>query len=98
MDMTRKDASNMKDQIKTITSNFENAKSKTAKLLLQLIRHATVLEKLKALGGIATSLSAFLQLNELSDEEEEEDNLLEEGQMGLNKYYSKSFQALSFRK
>ena len=29
--------------------------------------------------GIATSLSAFLQLNELSDEEEEEDDLLKEG-------------------
>ncbi len=39
-----------------------------------------MLEKLKAKVGIATSLGAFLQLNELSDEEEEEDDLLQEGE------------------
>ena len=79
LDMTRKDAKNMKEQIKNITNKFERSKEKTAGLLVKLTNKATVLEKLKARGGVATSLSAFLQMNELSDEDEEDDHLLEEG-------------------
>ena len=79
VDQTRKDAKTTRFAIKNITANFENAKVQTAQLLQKLTARATVLEKLKAKVGIATSLSAFLQLNELSDEEEEEDDLLKEG-------------------
>ena len=74
----------MKEQIKNITSRFENSKEQTATLLIKLTNRATVLEKLKAQGGVSTSLSAFLQMNELSDEEEEEDNLLEEGWFSID--------------
>lgn len=77
----------MRWYIKNIHKNYENAKEKTAVLLQQLTAKATILEKLKAKVGIATSLSAFLQLNELSDEEEEEDDLLKEG----GRIYSKPF-------
>ena len=69
----------MKENIKGVSKEFEDAKEKTASLMSTLTHRATVVEKLKAKVGIATSLSAFLQLNELSDEEEEEEDLLKEG-------------------
>ena len=83
MDQTRKDASNMKQSIKKINKKYDEARIKTAKLLSQLTGRATILEKLKARIGMATALSAFLQMNELSDEEEEDDDLLREGTRGL---------------
>ncbi len=81
LDQTRKDGKKMKGSIKSLSKDSELAKEKTTNLLGQLTGRATVLEKLKAKVGIATSLSAFLQLNELSDEEEEDDGLLEEGKL-----------------
>jgi len=79
LDQTRKDASHMKQSIRKINQKFDEAKEKTADLMQKLTAKATVLEKLKARIGMATALSAFLQLNELSDEEPEEDDLLKEG-------------------
>lgn len=79
LDQTRKDAKTMKQSIRTTTSKFEAAKENTAKLLADLTQKATTLEKLKASLGMSTSLSAFLQLNEMSDEEEEDTDLLKDG-------------------
>ena len=79
MDQTSKDARTMKDSIRTITQKFDVAKENTAGLLSKLTVQATALEKLKAKIGMSTSLSAFLQLNELSDEEEDEGELLKDG-------------------
>ena len=71
----------MKQSIRKIIQQFEEAKEKTAGLMHKLTAKATVLEKLKARIGMATALSAFLQLNELSDQEPEEDDLLKEGML-----------------
>jgi dynein heavy chain len=81
LDQTRKDVRKMKESIKGVSKEFEEAKEKTSTLMSTLTQRATVLEKLKAKVGIATALSAFLQLNELSDEEEEEEDLLKEGEL-----------------
>ena len=70
----------MKENIKGVSKEFEEAKEKTTTLMTTLTQRATTLEKLKAKVGIATALSAFLQLNELSDEEEEDEDLLKEGE------------------
>ena len=80
LDQTRKDARKMKENIKGVSKEFEEAKEKTSTLMTTLTQRATTLEKLKAKVGIATALSAFLQLNELSDEEEEDEDLLKEGE------------------
>lgn len=80
LDQTRDDAQKMRQDIRTITSKFENAREKTGHLLSDLTLKATALEKLRAQLGMSTSLSAFLQLNEMSDEEEEDTELLKEGQ------------------
>jgi hypothetical protein len=71
----------MRKDIRTITTNFENARDRTAQLLTELTLKATALEKLKAQLGMSTSLSAFLQLNEMSDEEEEDTELLKDGEL-----------------
>ncbi|XP_035829673.1 dynein heavy chain 5, axonemal isoform X2 [Aplysia californica] len=78
LDKTRADAKVMKKGIKTITGKFEDAKKNTAELLHKLTARATMLEKLKAKVGLSKSLDAYLQLNELDVEEEEEDELLKE--------------------
>ena len=80
LDQTRKDARKMRESIRSRTSEFEGARERAANLMNTLTHKATSLEKLKARVGMATSLSAFLQLNELSDEELEEDDLLLEGE------------------
>ena len=79
LDVTRADAETMRSDIQMRTHEYEDACAKTRNLMKQLTHKATILEKLKAKVGMATSLSAFLQLNELSDEEVEEDDLLQEG-------------------
>ncbi|XP_064629693.1 uncharacterized protein LOC135488785 isoform X2 [Lineus longissimus] len=76
LSQSRMDAKVMRQAIKNISGKFEDAKVNTAHLLRQLTAKATTLEKLKAKVGQSTALSAFLQLNEMSDEEEEEDDLL----------------------
>ena len=79
LERTRKDAKSMKESIHKIQGEYVEARNQTAGLMKTLTKRSTVLEKLKARVGHATSLSAFLRLNELSDEEEEEDDLLKEG-------------------
>lgn len=79
LDTTRQDGKIMKEAIKNIKIKFEQAKIRTAKLLKELTARATKLEKLKAKIGTATSLSAFLQLNEVSSDEEDEEELLQQG-------------------
>ena len=86
LDQTRTDSRIMKENIRNIREKYEDSKKKTASLLTQLTLRATVLEKLKAKVGEATSLSAFLQLNELSSDEEDEDDLLKPGQIRLSRY------------
>lgn len=80
LDKTRTDAKVMKKGIKTVTGNLEDAKKNTAELLRKLTAKATTLEKLKAKVGLSKSLDAYLQLNEFDVEEEEEDDLLKEGE------------------
>ena len=82
----------MKESIKTINQKFEEARVKTADLLVQLTAKATLLEKLKAKVGVANALSAFLQLNELSEDDEETDDLLVQGA----KSYLKRFLGCTF--
>ncbi|XP_023932047.1 dynein heavy chain 5, axonemal-like isoform X1 [Lingula anatina] len=77
LDITREDGKIMKEAIKNIKEKYENAKIRTSNLLRSLTLKATVLEKLKARIGMATSLSAFLQLNEVSSDEEDEEELLQ---------------------
>ena len=48
LDQTRKDAKNMRQQIKDINVKYETATNNTADLLNQLTAKATVLEKLRA--------------------------------------------------
>ena len=79
LDVTRADAESMRGEIQMRTHEYDDACVKTKQLMKELTHKATILEKLKAKVGMATSLSAFLQLNELSDEEVEEDDLLQEG-------------------
>ena len=79
MTQSRSDAKVIRQAIKTITGKYADAKTKTADLMKQLTSKATMLEKLKAMMGMSTSLGAFLQLNEVSDESEEEDDGLLEG-------------------
>lgn len=81
LDETRTDAKAMKASIKTINQEYEVARTRAAELLTELTVKATVLEKIKAKYGIANALSAFLLLNELSDTEEETDDLLKEGEL-----------------
>ncbi|WAR07684.1 DYHG-like protein [Mya arenaria] len=76
---TRNDAKVMKKAIKNTTGKFEEAKVRTEELLIQLSHKATILEKLKAKVGLSTSLDAYLHLNEMETEQEEEDELLKQG-------------------
>ena len=79
LEKTRKDTKLMKQSILDITAKYEVAHGNTADLLGQLTAKATKLEKLKAKLGMSTSLSAFLELNELKEESEEEEELLFQG-------------------
>ena len=79
LDKTRVDAKIMKKGIKTITGKYEDAQKKTSDLLRKLTSRATALEKLKAKVGLSKSLDAYLHLNELEVEEEDDDELLKEG-------------------
>ena len=74
----------MKKGIKTITGKYEDAQKKTAELLRKLTARATALEKLKAKVGLSKSLDAYLHLNELEVEEEDDDELLKEGQSNID--------------
>ncbi|XP_052807484.1 dynein axonemal heavy chain 5-like isoform X7 [Mya arenaria] len=78
LDQTRNDAKVMKKAIKNTTGKFEEAKVRTEELLIQLSHKATILEKLKAKVGLSTSLDAYLHLNEMETEQEEEDELLKQ--------------------
>ncbi|CAH1799095.1 unnamed protein product [Owenia fusiformis] len=78
LDQTREDANVMKKHMREVKVKFENSCVKVTGLLDELTGKATLLEKLKARVGESTSLSAFLQLNELSSDEEEDDALLGE--------------------
>ncbi len=69
----------MKTSIQETGEKYERAKQNVVDLLNQLMASATTLEKLKAKVGMANSLSAFLQLNEVSDTEGEGDDLLLQG-------------------
>lgn len=80
LDQTRNDVKVMKKAIKTITSKYEESKVETAQLLKQLTEKATKLEKLKAKVGLSSSLDAYLHLNELESDEDEEDDLLKTGE------------------
>ena len=86
LDQTRTDAKAMKKAIKNLTDKFEESKKKTATLLYQLSQKATVLEKLKAKIGLSNSLHAYLNLNEMETNEEDEDELLKEGTRTLLYY------------
>ena len=79
LEKTRQDARTMKEDIGSRQRQYEEVREQPASLLRQLTAWATVLEKLKTKCGEATALNAFLQMNELSDEEEEEDDLLAQG-------------------
>ena len=48
LDQTRKDARKMREHIKNISKEFDEAKDKTAELMKKLTHKATILEKLKA--------------------------------------------------
>ena len=82
LEKTRKDTKLMKQSIQDITGKYEVAHGNTADLLLKLTAKVTTLEKLKAKLGMSTSLSAFLELNELREECEEEEELLYQGMKG----------------
>ena len=69
----------MKKAIKNTNGKYEDAKNRTEDLLVQLTSKATILEKLKAKVGLSTSLDAYLHLNEMETEVEEEDELLKQG-------------------
>ncbi|XP_070568705.1 dynein axonemal heavy chain 5-like isoform X4 [Ptychodera flava] len=74
---TRQDAKSKHQEIKKLQAMYEQATKTTANLLKELTAKATVLEKVKAQFGMSSgSLSAFLQMNEIESEEEEEDELL----------------------
>ena len=79
LEKTRKDTKLMKQSIQDITGKYEVAHGNTADLLKKLTSKVTTLEKLKAKLGMSTSLSAFLELNELREECEEEEELLYQG-------------------
>ena len=87
LEQTRTDAKVMKKAIKTTTGKFEAAKTHTEQLLVKLTSKATALEKLKAKIGLSTSLDAYLHLNEMDQEAEEEDDLLKRGK-NINGYFS----------
>ena len=69
----------MKKAIKNTTGKFEEAKTRTQNLLVQLTIKATILEKLKAKLGLSTSLDAYLHLTEMETAVHEEDELLKPG-------------------
>ena len=94
LEKTRKDTKLMKQSILDTTAKYEVAHGNTADLLGQLTAKATKLEKLKAKLGMSTSLSAFLELNELKEESEDEEELLLQGTHGSG---SKPNHALSPR-
>ena len=79
LEQTRTDAKVMKKAIKNTTGKFEESKTRTEELLAKLTAKATILEKLKAKVGLSTSLDAYLHLNEMDMEAEEEDELLKRG-------------------
>ncbi|CAG5121561.1 unnamed protein product, partial [Candidula unifasciata] len=78
LDRTKADSKIMKKAIMTTTAQFEEAQGKTAQILNRLTVKVTTLEKLKARVGISKSLDAYLQLDEINVENEEEDDLLKE--------------------
>ncbi|KAI8520697.1 hypothetical protein Bbelb_004510 [Branchiostoma belcheri] len=82
LSQTREDAKLMEEKIKVVQADYEEAQKKTAGLLRQLTGKATTLEKLKAQLGGEGSLGAYLQLNEVSSEDEEEDDLLKQDDIG----------------
>ncbi|XP_074662754.1 uncharacterized protein LOC141915202 [Tubulanus polymorphus] len=75
---SRTDAKTMRQAIKHIIGKYDEAKSNTAQILRELTTKVTILEKLKAEVGESNALSAFLQLNEMSSDDEEEDDLLKQ--------------------
>ncbi|BFZ10052.1 hypothetical protein BsWGS_13093 [Bradybaena similaris] len=78
LDRTKADAKDMKTNIMITTTQFEESQRKTRTLLNKLTMKVTLLEKLKAKVGISKSLDAYLQLNEMNVEDDEDDDLLKE--------------------
>ncbi|KAF6026452.1 hypothetical protein EB796_015243 [Bugula neritina] len=76
LDTTRSDCEKMKDEHKDVMVKYYNVVDETSTILKKLTHKATTLEKLKAKIGQATALSAFLQMNDLSSDEEDDDSLL----------------------
>lgn len=80
IDQSRHDSQVMGKAITDIKRQYEEACATSAKLMAELTAKATRLEKLKAQFGRSGALNAFLQLNELEEEnDEEDDSLLNEG-------------------
>ena len=79
LDHTRSDAKVMKKAIKSLSGKFEEAKKNTSGLLRQLTVKATALEKLKAKCMSGTDLEAHMRLYVTESDEEEEEDLLLQG-------------------
>ena len=73
------DTKSMKVDVKNVKEEFKAATLKTAYLTQQLKTASAKLEKLKATLGKASSLHAFLQLNEAVVDEGWQDDLLQPG-------------------
>ena len=78
--MARRDCGLSKDFIKTKTKDFESADREATDLQRMLTSLSTRLEKRKASLGMSTSLSAYLQLNAPTAEDQTDDELLRPGQ------------------
>ncbi|CAE1271156.1 DNAH [Acanthosepion pharaonis] len=80
LDETRKMLSEMKETVKDITLEYEEAKSKAGSLLSVITKKATKLQTLKAKIGINSAIQAILEINEINSNFDEnyteDDNLL----------------------
>lgn len=97
LDQTRKDVKKTKAEIKQVSQKYEAAKQETNELLNNLIKRATLLEKIKAKVLKPSALLAFLQMSDDEnghESEVEEDELLEQAAKDERDNYDEEFEKL----
>lgn len=90
----------MKETVKDITLEYEEAKSKAGSLLSVITKKATKLQTLKAKIGINSAIQAILEINEINSNFDEnyteDDNLLKIGAVHSFFFVLASFKCVYF--